>query len=131
MTARSRLAAALVIALGLGGAWLIPATAAPQAPEKPAVLPETTAPAASPTPPPRDRAASPGPAAKPDRRGKGIRTLDEITIEGEIAVPQVLFITARDRQRYHDFLHRQYLMTARELGRETVFPEAIGLGPRP
>jgi len=126
MTSRARLAGALLIALGLG-AWLIPAIAAPEAPGTSAPAPAVSKPAAT----PRDRAASPDPAAKPDRRGKGIRTLDEITIEGEIAVPQVLFITARDRQRYHDFLHRQYLRTARELGRETVFPRAIGLGPRP
>ena len=32
------------------------------------------------------------------------RTLDAITIEGEIAVPQVLFITSRDYRRYRDGL---------------------------
>jgi hypothetical protein len=54
-----------------------------------------------------------------------VRTLDEITIEGEIAVPQVLFITARDRQRYLDLLHRRYRQSSLELGRATVFPTTI------
>jgi hypothetical protein len=125
---------AVLVGALLAATWLIPATAtAEEAPArsgpKPAIAKKVGSTAAK--PPAVDRAASPAPAAKPERHGKGIRTLDEITIEGEIAVPQVLFITARDRQRYRDFLHRQYLKTSLELAQDTVFPEAICLGPRP
>ena len=45
--------------------------------------------------------------------------LDDITIEGEIDVPQVLFITARESRRGGDFLHRFYLIDVVRLGRET------------
>lgn len=124
----TRPAPTLFAILVLVAVWLIPATAAPQAPSG-KDAPAATAPTkAAPAP---ERAASPDAKAVSGRHGKGIRTLDEITIEGEIAVPQVLFITARDRQRYRDFLHRHYLKTALELARETVVPKAIGLGPRP
>lgn len=44
-------------------------------------------------------------------------TLDAITIEGEIDVPQVLFITARDHFRDTDFLHHLYLADLAVLGR--------------
>ena len=71
------------------------------------------------------RAGSPDPVRPQPKRGKGIRTLDEITIEGELDVPQVLFITARDRQRYFDHLHRAYLRNSLEIGLETVFPERV------
>jgi hypothetical protein len=74
---------------------------------------------------PADRATRPDPAPPARARGKGIRTLDEITIEGEVAVPQVLFITARDRPRYEDRLHRRYLWGSLELGRATVLPEHL------
>jgi len=50
------------------------------------------------------------------------RTLDAITIEGEIAVPQVLFITARDQHRYSDGLHHRYLRSTLEIGRGTTLP---------
>jgi len=55
----------------------------------------------------------------------GNRTLDEIHIEGEVAVPQVLFITARDQRRYLDFQHRRYLPSSRQLGESTVYPQWI------
>jgi hypothetical protein len=54
--------------------------------------------------------------------GKDLGTLDEITIEGEIAAPQVLFITARDRARYFDPNHRLYLKSCTALGREAPLP---------
>ena len=47
--------------------------------------------------------------AAPGKTDSGVTTLEDITIEGEIAMPQVLFITARDQYRYRDFLHRRYL----------------------
>ena len=67
-------------------------------------------------------ARTPSPEPPRQRKSKGIRTLDEITIEGEIAVPQVLFIMARERHRYLDRLHRRYLKSSLEIGRETRFP---------
>ena len=88
-------------------------------------------------PSPKNPAAEPNSATKPSPRtphrsgSKGIRTLDEITIEGEIAVPQVLFIMARERQRYQDHLHRLYLKSSLEIGRETTFPGQLGIGLRP
>jgi hypothetical protein len=42
-----------------------------------------------------------GAAARPARK-EPVRTLDAIRIEGEIDVPQVLFITARDYRRFRD-----------------------------
>jgi len=58
------------------------------------------------------------PESKPDR----VRTLDAITIEGEIDLPQVLFITARDQHRFRDNLHRRYLKSCADLGGETPLP---------
>jgi hypothetical protein len=74
-----------------------------------------------------ERASRPDDSPSPKRLGKGIRTLDEITIEGEVAVPQVLFITARDRPRYEDRLHRRYLRGSLDLARTTPLPEHFGV----
>lgn len=43
------------------------------------------------------------------------RTLDEISIEGEIAMPQVLFVTAREPYRLSDRAHTVYLTEPEEL----------------
>ena len=60
------------------------------------------------------------------------RRLEDIHIEGEIPVPQVLFVTARDQRRFMDFHHRRYLKTSLQIGQETVFPSWITLvGNRP
>src|SRR5262245_21405077 len=40
----------------------------------------------------------------------GVRTIDAINIEGEIVVPQVLFITSRDNRRYRDGLAKNFRM---------------------
>lgn len=53
------------------------------------------------------------------------RTLDDIHIEGEIPVPQVLFITARDQRRFLEFQHHRYRRTSLELGRATPTPARI------
>lgn len=63
------------------------------------------------------------PAAAPRRAGD--RTLDTITIEGEIAVPQVLFITSREQPRYRDQLHRRYLRTSLDVGEHAVLPSRV------
>jgi len=66
--------------------------------------------------------AKTGPAAK-----EAPRTLQDIHIEGEIPVPQVLFITARDQRRFLDLRHRRYLRTSQQVGEQTVFPSWIGV----
>jgi hypothetical protein len=53
------------------------------------------------------------------------RTLDDIHIEGEIPVPQVLFITARDQRRFVEFQHHRYQRTSLELGRATPSPSRL------
>ena len=55
----------------------------------------------------------------------GPRTLDEIRIEGEIPVPQVLFITAREQRRFMEFQHHRYQRTSLELGRATPTPTRL------
>ncbi len=59
------------------------------------------------------------------RGAAGPRQLDDVHIEGEIPVPQVLFITARDQRRFLDFHHRRYLRTSRELGEATPLPARV------
>ena len=58
------------------------------------------------------------------------RRLEDITIEGEIPVPQVLFITARDQRRFMDFQHRRYLKTSLQIGQEAVLPSWIGVSTK-
>jgi hypothetical protein len=72
-------------------------------------------------------------AAKDNKRSNaGARRLEDIHIEGEIPVPQVLFVTGRDQRRFMDFQHRRYLKTSVEIGQETVLPSWIILvGNRP
>ena len=53
------------------------------------------------------------------------RMLDDIRIEGEIPVPQVLFITARDQRRFMEFQHHRYPVTSLELGRATPAPSRL------
>jgi len=73
--------------------------------------------------------AATAPAPKPDAR-EG-RRLDDIHIEGEIAVPQVLFITARDQRRFLDFQHHRYLKTSVAVGEAATFPSRIAATPGP
>ena len=76
---------------------------------------------------PRVRAAKPSTAAADARA----RTLDDIHIEGEIPVPQVLFITARDQRRFLDFQHHRYLRSSAQLGEATAPPRLIVVTPSP
>jgi hypothetical protein len=79
----------------------------------------------------RHAAARPGTRANASKRAAttqaapGPRTLGDVHIEGEIAAPQVLFITARDQRRFVEFQHHRYLSTSRELGARTAFPTRI------
>ena len=65
-----------------------------------------------------DTSARPRPRSAP-------RTLDEIQIEGEIPVPQVLFVTAREQRRFMEFQHHRYLRSSLELGRATPTPTRV------
>ena len=65
--------------------------------------------------------------AKPAPVKAQARRLEDIRIEGDVPVPQVIFVTARDPRRFMDFQHRRYLKDSRELGRETVFPSRVHL----
>ena len=69
------------------------------------------------------------PAIKPDAarsrapgRVSAARQIAPTHIAGEIPVPQVLFITARDQRRFADFHHRRYLHSSRELADATPTP---------
>jgi len=55
------------------------------------------------------------------------RTLEAIQIEGEIDVPQVLFITSRDHPRFRDGLRERYHRTALEVGNEATWPRRLRL----
>ena len=55
------------------------------------------------------------------------RTLEDINIEGDIPVPQVLFITARDQRRVLSFNHDHYLKPSLQIGKGTVYPRWIAL----
>lgn len=100
-----------VVAAGLA-ALLMAGTAEAATPRKPA-------PARPPAPPARAEAArAPGGSA-------ANRRLEDIHIEGEIPVPQVLFVTARDQRRFLDFQHGRYLRTSRQLAEQTPVPSWI------
>jgi hypothetical protein len=72
-------------------------------------------------------AAAPARAGKPGATGAGARRLEDIHIEGEIPVPQVLFITARDQRRFLEFQHHRYLRTSRKIGEDTALPSWIAV----
>lgn len=65
-------------------------------------------------------------AAKPAATTKGgIRTIDAINIEGEIAVPQVLFITSRDNRRYRDGMGKNFRMGTLDVARALATPNRL------
>jgi hypothetical protein len=66
-------------------------------------------------------------AARDEEKNINAGRLEDIHIEGEIPVPQVLFVTARDQRRFMDFQHRRYLKTSLEVGKATVLPSWITL----
>jgi hypothetical protein len=116
MTTRAPLRFALLLLLAGSPA---PATATPA--RTPAVAPSqpgrrTTA---------VTRARSVADTSARARSRVGTRMLDDIHIEGEIPVPQVLFITARDQRRFMEFQHHRYQKTSVELGRATATPSRV------
>ncbi|MCC6652325.1 MAG: hypothetical protein IT348_14325 [Candidatus Eisenbacteria bacterium] len=77
-------------------------------------------------PPARKPVAAKPAAAGPAAAARaGARTLEDIHIEGEIPVPQVLFITARNQRRFLEFRHGHYLRSAQQLGEATAIPTRI------
>lgn len=99
----------------LGAVLLV--TVASAAPSRPAAATSTRAPSSDPRPP-----GSARPTSAP-------RTLEDITIQGEIDVPQVLFITGRPRPFYDDRLHRLYRPTTRQLLDAIVTPQVVVIRP--
>lgn len=65
------------------------------------------------------------PAAQPASGARKIRTIDAINIEGEIAVPQVLFITSRDNRRYRDGLGKGFRMGTLDVARSLAMPKRL------
>jgi hypothetical protein len=101
-------------------ALLIALAAAPAAHSAPVRHPRPAAHAGTVTQPP-------GAADNPTRppRPGGTRTLDAIHIEGELPLPQVMFITARDQRRFLEFEHHRYQRTTLELLRGTPLPNRV------
>ena len=85
------------------------------------------APAGAATKPKKARASTSTPGLPPATP----RTLQDIHIEGEIPVPQVLFITARDQRRFTQFHHRRYLKSCVKVGEETIYPSRISVWTPP
>ncbi|HTM57171.1 MAG TPA: hypothetical protein VL123_02020 [Candidatus Udaeobacter sp.] len=80
---------------------------------------------------PRSRAGTSASGIKPPAADSTQRRLTDIHIEGEIPVPQVLFVTASDQRRFIDLQHRRYLRSAAELGKATGLPARIQSGGAP
>lgn len=92
--------------------------------------------AAPPVPPKKkaaaaDSTAAKRPVAKASKPASGIRTIDAINIEGEIAVPQVLFITSRDNRRYRDGLGRNFRMGTLDVARSLAAPKSLCVAGSP
>jgi len=58
-------------------------------------------------------------------RKETVRTLEAIHIEGEVAVPQVLFITARDVRRFRDGLGSKYQRSATDVAQSVSPPHRL------
>jgi len=95
------------------------------------------APALAADPPAPKPSAQSSPAGKPAKhrpespKTEDAGTLDAISIEGEVDVPQVLFITASERPRFHDRRYRDYLPGRKEAVRKTVLPSRLTVHFRP
>lgn len=64
------------------------------------------------------------PAAK-KQAAEPVQTLDSITIEGDVAVPQVLFITSREHPRHREDLGRALRPDALTLARRVTGPTQL------
>ncbi len=63
-------------------------------------------------------------AAEPDQQ-EPVQTLDSITIEGEVAVPQVLFITSREHPRHPQDLGLALRPDALTVARRVAGPDRL------
>jgi len=73
-------------------------------------------------------AAKTAPAAKVAPTAKAApRRLEDVRIEGDVPVPQVVFVTARDARRFLDFEPGRYRKSSLELARESVLPTRVVL----
>jgi hypothetical protein len=67
-------------------------------------------------------------AAVPERA----RRLEDVYIEGEIPVPQVLFVTGRDQKRFLVFQHRRFLEASLQASRKVAATSGVRVvGNRP
>jgi len=76
-------------------------------------------------------AALPVGSAPSRTRDQAVRTLEAINIEGEIAVPQVLFITSRDVRRYRDGLRANYRRSTLDVARSFDTPVRLRVVAQP
>ncbi len=87
--------------------------------------------AAAPAAPPARKAAVADstalkkPAGKAKSAAPSVRTIDAINIEGEIAVPQVLFISSRDNRRYRDGMGKNFRMGTLDVARALTAPNRV------
>jgi hypothetical protein len=72
-----------------------------------------------------DSTAHKKPAGKAKATAPSIRTIDAINIEGEIAVPQVLFITSRDNRRYRDGMGKNFRKGTLDVTRSIAIPNRL------
>ena len=133
---RSPIRFAWGLLIGLVLAWGVPVAAAAPTAAAPASRSEKTAPATR-TQASRStrRTTTAGAQARPKGSATAAksaapqdgapRRLTDVHIEGEMPVPQVLFITARDQRRYVDFQHQRYLRDSRALGAATATPTRV------
>jgi hypothetical protein len=63
--------------------------------------------------------------ATPSKTASSTCTLDAIRIEGEIDVPQVLFITARDYRRFRDGTPAKYQTTSAAIAKSVPLPNRV------
>jgi hypothetical protein len=76
-------------------------------------------------------AGSGGNANSGGNAGKAdLGTLAEINIEGEIPLPQVLFISSREQPRYPDTTHKRYLTDLDSWLSRPIFPLSIITVPK-
>lgn len=113
MSIRFLIVAMLCIACACASAWAAP----PSTPKKKATATDST--------------AAKRPAAKASKPASGIRTIDAINIEGEIVVPQVLFITSRDNRRYRDGLGKHFRMGTLDVARSLAAPRSLCVAGSP
>jgi hypothetical protein len=62
---------------------------------------------------------------KPPAKSNHPRTLEEISIEGQVDLPEVLFISSRERIKTNEFHHRRYLKSAAQIAEVAEFPRRL------